>query len=64
MAFLSNEEVSSFNNDGYLLLENFWGSERVTGLKKRISEIVSGASPNDSPNSLGFTKSVFTGRAM
>ena len=60
MAFLSDEQISSFNNDGFLLLENFWNSERVTGLKKRIGEIVSGSSPNDSPNTLGFTKSVFT----
>lgn len=60
MPFLTTEQVSNFHNDGYLLLDNFWNSETVTDLKQRISEIVSGLNPNDSPHSLGFTKSIFT----
>ena len=61
MSFLTADQISDFDNNGYLVLENFWTEDTVSGLKERIGEIVCSLNPNDSPHSLGFTKSsVFT----
>ena len=60
MSFLSDEQVSGFEKDGYLVIEDFWSSVVVSDLKERMNEIITGLSPNDSPHTLGFTKSIFT----
>ena len=60
MGFLSREQISDYERNGYLVIENFWDSSTVSNLKNRIGEIVGGLNLNDSVHSLGFTKSIFT----
>lgn len=60
MGFLIEEQVSDYEKDGYLVIENFWDTSTVANLKSRIGEIVAGLNLNDEIHSLGFTKSIFT----
>jgi phytanoyl-CoA hydroxylase len=58
--FLTEEQVSSYNDNGYLVLENFWSSGTVSELKDRMDVILDGLHLTDNSQTLEFTKSIFT----
>jgi phytanoyl-CoA hydroxylase len=60
MSFLSVQQISDYEKNGYIVIENFWDTSTVSNLKNRIGEIVAGLNLNDEVHSLGFTKSIFT----
>jgi phytanoyl-CoA hydroxylase len=57
---LSVQQISDYEKNGYIVIENFWDTSTVSNLKNRIGEIVAGLNLNDEVHSLGFTKSIFT----
>lgn len=42
LSTLSDEQIASYQRDGYLLLENFWTEDTICNLKERIGTIVKG----------------------
>jgi phytanoyl-CoA hydroxylase len=60
LQFLTEEQVSSYNDNGYLVLENFWSTGTVSELKDRIDVILEGLQLTDKSQTVEFTKSIFT----
>eukprot|EP01041_Mallomonas_annulata_P010896 gene10896-22747_t len=60
MTYLTQEQVSSFHNNGFLVLPDFWSEATTADLKERIGEIVKGLDLLSLPFSPGFPKTVFT----
>lgn len=43
MGYLTAEQVKFYEDNGYLVIERFWDSDTVDGLKEKINSIVTGA---------------------
>jgi phytanoyl-CoA hydroxylase len=40
MPYLSEEQIQSFHENGFLVIQNFWQQETVTELREEIANII------------------------
>mmetsp|Transcript_4792 Transcript_4792/g.7248 ORF Transcript_4792/g.7248 Transcript_4792/m.7248 type:complete len:288 (+) Transcript_4792:268-1131(+) len=48
LKFLTEKAVEKFEEEGFLVIENFWGSEKVSEAKNSISEVIKFSDLNES----------------